>query len=91
MIRDAPLHPNRDPILIAEQLIKSPLVSKMHEHEREAAIRDIRNQAFLLLPAERLAEFSTGEDDEDWHAIVERSQTSPLVWSMPKGFQEARE
>ncbi len=91
VIRDAPLHPSRDPILIAQQLIESLLVSKMPEDDREAAIRDIRDQAFLLLPAERRAKLRDVEDDNDWFAIVKRSQVAPLEWSLATGFQEARD
>lgn len=89
VIRDTPLHPSRDPILAAQQLIESPLVSKMPERDRETAIGDIRDQAMLLLPDERIAVLPKLADEEAWLAILKSSQSSPLVWDPEKGFQEA--
>ena len=87
VIRDAPLHPSRDPILAAQQLIESPLVSKMPERDRETAIDDIRNQAMLLLPDQRIAVLPKEADDEAWLAILKRSQAAPLVWDRRRNFE----
>ena len=88
VIRDTPLHPSRDPILTAQQLIESPLVSKMPERDRATAIGDIRNQAMLLIPDQRIAVLPKTADDEAWLAILKSSQASPLVWNPAIGFQE---
>ena len=91
VIRDTALHPSRDPILTAQQLIESPLVSKMPGHDRANAIDEIRNQAILLLPDQRRAVLPKQTDDEAWLAILKSSQASPLVWNRVTGFQVSEE
>ncbi|MCA9195004.1 MAG: hypothetical protein KDB03_24700 [Planctomycetales bacterium] len=90
VIRDFQLHPSRDPILIAQQLIESPLVSKMPTRDRKEATNDIRSQAMMLLPYDRLASLPKAMNDQVWNTVLELSKASSLTWRQGIGFQEAQ-
>ena len=88
VIRDRPLHPSGDPILLAQQLIDSPLLSRMPEDDRKHAVSNIREQAAKLLPKELRERWKDPTKDKAWIEILTDAAAAPLQWHSEYGFQK---
>ena len=87
VIRDAPLRPFGDPVLTGQQLIDSPLITRMPANDRATGIDDIQRQAILLLPKSRRDRLENGR--KGWSSALSLSRDAPLVWNDKNGFVEA--